>query len=210
MIKQTAFIDMPDEIRAGRLDHPMKDVLSVRPARLPESGLTGDRRQHTVFLAPPFETAAVGAKRTNDRRMTRVESGVVLLDLFRALLPSPSPLPGLQISLSHNSGFSDRFARDLVSGRRPFPADVRQALDDLDEDSDVLVDEIIADVQEGTGAIWVFRSNAELRRHFPDWPGRGHAGGGFVGPHRIAALAAADQLNGDGIEVDLLFFDPAR
>lgn len=116
---------------------------------------------------------------------------------------------GLTVNdLAEIGGFSDRFARDLVSGRRPFPNDVRKALDDLDDDSDILVDEIIADVQEGAGAIWVFRSNAELRQHFPDWPGRGHAKGGFVGPHRIAALAAADQLNEDGVEVDLLFFDP--
>lgn len=109
--------------------------------------------------------------------------------------------------LAEIGGFSDRFARDLVAGRRPFPQDVKIALDDLDDDSDVIVDEIIADVQEGAGAIWIFRSNDELRAHFPDWPGRGHARGGFVGPHRIAALAAADQLAAGGIEVDLMFID---
>lgn len=116
---------------------------------------------------------------------------------------------GLSVNdLAEIGGFSDRFARDLVAGRRPFPQDVKDALSDLDDDSDVLVDEIIADVREGAGAIWVFRSNAELRHHFPDWPGRGHAKGGFVGPHRIAALTAADQLSSEGIDVDLIFFDP--
>lgn len=115
---------------------------------------------------------------------------------------------GLSVNdLAEIGGFTDRFARDLVSGRRPFPADVRQALDDLDDDSDVMVDGIIADVQSGAGAIWIFRSNAELRQHFPDWPGRGCASGGFVGPHRIAALTAADQLISEGIDVDLRFFD---
>lgn len=105
-------------------------------------------------------------------------------------------------------GFSDRFARDLVGGRRPFPQDVKDALDALDDDSDVIIDEIIADIQEGAGAIWVFRSNSELRQHFPDWPGRGSASGGVVGPHRIAALAAADQLSSEGVDVDLIFYDP--
>ena len=116
---------------------------------------------------------------------------------------------GLSVKdLAEIGGFSDRFARDLVAGRRPFPHYVKDALDDLDDDSDVLVEEVIADVQEGAGAIWVFRSNDELRQHFPDWPGRGEAKGGFAGPHRIAALAAADQLAADGIDVDLMFFNP--
>lgn len=118
---------------------------------------------------------------------------------------------GLSVNdLAEIGGFSDRFARDLVAGRRPFPEDVRNALDDLDDDTDTMVDEIIADVQEGAGAVWIFRSNSELRQHFPDWPGRGEAKGGFVGPHRIAALTAADQLGADGVDVDLIFFDPSK
>lgn len=110
--------------------------------------------------------------------------------------------------LAEIGGFTERFARDLVAGRRPFSEDVKAALDDLDDDGDVLVAGIIADVQDGAGAIWIFRSNSELRAHFPSWPGRGSAKGGFVGPYRIAALAAADQLCADGIEVDLLFYEP--
>ena len=118
---------------------------------------------------------------------------------------------GLTVNdLAEIGGFSSRFARDLVAGMRPFPRDVKQALDDLGDDADVMVDEIIADVQEGAGAIWIFRSNNDLRRHFPDWPARGHAAGGFVGPHRIAAIEAADQLAADGIDVDLLFYDPSE
>lgn len=119
---------------------------------------------------------------------------------------------GLSVNdLAEIGGFSDRFARDLVAGRRPFPQDVKDALDDLDDDNDVIVDEIVADVQEGAGAIWIFRTNAELRQYFPDWPGRGKAAGGFVGPHRIAALAAADILSDDfGIDADLLFFEASQ
>ena len=109
--------------------------------------------------------------------------------------------------LAEIGGFSDRFARDLLAGRRPFPADVREALLDVQDDIDVMTDEIEADVREGAGAIYVFRTNAELRDLFPQWPGRGHAPGGFVGPHRIAALTAWDALRDSGIDVDILFAD---
>lgn len=109
--------------------------------------------------------------------------------------------------LAEIGGFSDRFARDLVAGRKSFPQNVKDALDQIDDDCDVITDELVSDVQEGSAAIWIFRSNADLRRAFPDWPGRGEADGGFVGPHRIAALAAADILDAEGIEVELLFFD---
>lgn len=109
--------------------------------------------------------------------------------------------------LAEIGGFSARFARALVAGHRPYPSDVREALALLYADTDVMTDAIIADVEEGAGGIFVFRANAELRAYFPQWPGRGKAAGGFVGPHRIAALAAADILDEKGIEVDILFHD---
>ncbi len=107
--------------------------------------------------------------------------------------------------LAEIGGFSDRFARYLLAGRRPFPRDVQEALLDTQDDIDVMTDAIKADVEEGAGAIFVFRTNAELRRLFPQWPGRGHATGGFVGPHRIAALTAWEALRAKGIDVDILF-----
>jgi len=118
---------------------------------------------------------------------------------------------GLSVrDLAEIGGFSDRFARYLVSGGHPYPEDVRDALDELDRDSDMMVDTIVADVRAGAEAIWIFRTNEDLRAHFPDWPGRGHAPGGFVGPHRIAALTAADQLAAEGIHANLIFFDAAN
>jgi len=110
--------------------------------------------------------------------------------------------------LAEIGGFSDRFARDLIAGRKPFPKSVCQALADLENDGDVIMDEIIADVQEGQGVIWVFHSTAALRKYYPDWPGRGHSVGGFAGPHCIAALAAREQLSADGIDVEMYFHDP--
>lgn len=107
--------------------------------------------------------------------------------------------------LAEIGGFSDRFARDLLAGRRPFPKDVAEALLDIQDDIDVMADAIEESVRDGDGAIFVFRTNAELRQLFPQWPGRGKALGGFVGPHRIAALTAWDSLKNDGIYVDILF-----
>lgn len=109
--------------------------------------------------------------------------------------------------LAEVGGFSDRFARDLLAGKRPVPKDVQDALLLIQDDIDVLTDSLEADVQEGEGAIWIFRTNADLRENFPAMPGRGHASGGFIGPFRIAALTAWDALRDQGIDVDLLFFD---
>lgn len=106
--------------------------------------------------------------------------------------------------LAEIGGFSDRFARDLLAIRRPFPADVQEALTNLQDDIDVLTDEIEADVLEGRGVIWMYRDNADLRNARPDIPGRGKAGGGFIGPYRLAAMTAWDALKKQGIDVDIL------
>ncbi len=109
--------------------------------------------------------------------------------------------------LAEIGGFSHRFARDLLAGRRPFPADVAHALLDIRDDIDVLTDAIEADVDEGEGVIWMYGDNAALRIARPDIPGRGAAAGGFIGPFRIAALTAWDALREQGVDVDILFRD---
>jgi hypothetical protein len=108
--------------------------------------------------------------------------------------------------LAEIGGFSDKFARDLLAGKRPFPPDVVEALHLLQDDIDVLTDGIVEDIHEGQGAIWMYRTNADLRRH-TNIPGRGKAEGGFVGPYRIAALTARDALSDAGIDTVILFFD---
>lgn len=113
--------------------------------------------------------------------------------------------------LAEIGGFSDRFARDLLAGRRPFPEDVKQALLDIQDDIDVLADSMEGDIEDGMqAAIYVFRSNQELRKGFPAWPGRGKASGGFVGPMGIAAMTAWSALRDRGIDVDIIFSDPNR
>ena len=107
--------------------------------------------------------------------------------------------------LAEIGGFSDRFARDLLAGRRPFPADVQEALLDLQDDIDVMTDSIEADVAEGHGVIWMYGDNAALRLARPEIPGRGASAGGFIGPFRIAALTAWEALHDRGIDVDICF-----
>ena len=107
--------------------------------------------------------------------------------------------------LAEIGGFSERFARDLLSGRKPFPEDVHAALEDIQDDIDVMTDSLVADIEEGVRVIHVYRTNDEMRRLFPEWPGRGRATGGFVGPHRIAALGAWEHARDAEIPAVLRF-----
>lgn len=108
--------------------------------------------------------------------------------------------------LAEIGGFSERFARDLLAGRKPFPKDIQKNLLDIQDDIDTLTDQLIAEVHEGGGHIVTYRTNDELRNARPDIPERGHAQGGFLRPYGMAALAAMDFLKEeDGIDVDILF-----
>ena len=109
--------------------------------------------------------------------------------------------------LAEIGGFSERFARDLLSGKQAFPDDVYDALLLIQDDIDVMTDSLIADAEEGADVIWMFRDTAQMRALFPDWPSRGHAAGGFVGPYRIAALTAWSGVREQGFGVDLLFHE---
>ena len=124
----------------------------------------------------------------------------------------------LNATLAHNlglsarevaeiGGFSDRFARDLMAGRRPFPLYVAQALRDIKGDVGALTAAIEADIAGGNRIIWMHGNNAALRAARPDIPGRGGAAGGFIGPFRIAALTAWDALGERGLDADILFRD---
>ena len=67
---------------------------------------------------------------------------------------------GLSVSdLAEIGGFSDRFARDLLAGRRPFPEPVKDALELLDYDVNVLIDAMMSAVEDGAGVIFVFRTH---------------------------------------------------
>lgn len=109
--------------------------------------------------------------------------------------------------LAEVGGFSKRFARDLLAGRRPYPNDVAEAIKEIGDDIDVLTDVFVANIEEGQAAIWIHSTNDELRKAHPEIPGRGKAAGGFVGPYRIAALTAFEIMQEKGVDIDLLFAD---
>lgn len=107
-------------------------------------------------------------------------------------------------ALAEIGGFSDRYARDILSGKANCPADTLEALQLLQDDVDVLTDAMIADVHEGSPVIWIYGSNGDLRAN-TNIPARGHSTGGFVSIMKIAAITARDALDEEGIEVEIRF-----
>ncbi len=87
-------------------------------------------------------------------------------------------------------GFSDRFARDLLAGRKSFPQDTKVALFRLLEDFKTITEAMKADVHEGEQVVYIYRTNEQLRASPVGaiWPAVGKAKGGFVGPYRAAAF----------------------
>lgn len=107
--------------------------------------------------------------------------------------------------LAEIGGFSDSWARDLMRCKAKFQEDVIEALINIQDDVDVIIDSLVSQLLEDDEAvIWVYPTNAILRKYMPTWPGRGCAEGGFTGPHYIAALTAYEILRDEhGIETDV-------
>lgn len=108
--------------------------------------------------------------------------------------------------LADLGGFSDRFSRDLLAGRRPFPQDVRVALEELQGDIAAIADWIVMDMQEApTKRLPVYHTNAALRDEGPALPGRGAAAGGFAVIWAAAVVVAVERLRAAGHEVEVHF-----
>jgi sugar/nucleoside kinase (ribokinase family) len=109
--------------------------------------------------------------------------------------------------LAEIGDFSERFARDLLSGRRPFPQDTQVALQQLVTDCDTTKLAFIGDIQAGERFFYIYRTNEQLRASPVGkvLNGRGKAAGGFVGPYRVAIFDAWRDALLKGIEVDLIF-----
>lgn len=107
-------------------------------------------------------------------------------------------------ALAEIGGFSDRYARDILSGKANCPADTLEALQLLQDDVDVLTDSFVADAHEGSPVIWIYGSNSDLRAS-TNIPARGKAAGSFVSIMKIAAITARDALDAEGIEVEIRF-----
>ncbi|WP_170607948.1 hypothetical protein [Ruegeria arenilitoris] len=109
-------------------------------------------------------------------------------------------------------GFSDRFARDILAGRKSFPQDTKSALHTLLFGTfDTIVKAMKQDVRNGVRVIYIYRTNEQLRAS-PDgkiWGPVGKAPGGFVGPYRTAAFEvyrwASDPTAGQSTPIELMF-----
>ena len=109
--------------------------------------------------------------------------------------------------LAEIGDFSERFARDLLAGRRPFPQDIQLALRQVFADRENITEASLLDIEDGIRTIYIHRTNEQLRASPVGavWPSRGKASGGFVGPYRAAMFAAWHAAHSKGIAVELLF-----
>ena len=98
-----------------------------------------------------------------------------------------------------------RMAQHVLAGSRRCPDDVLEALEDIQDDIEVITDALIEAIEAGDAAIRIYRETEHLRREWPHWPGRGKAAGGFLGPYQIAAHTAAAMMDERGVEVDLIW-----
>jgi hypothetical protein len=108
-------------------------------------------------------------------------------------------------------GFSDRFARDILAGRKSFPQDTKVALFQLLKEYWTIIDAMKKEARAGVGVFYIYRTNEQLRASSVGeiWPKVGKAEGGFVGPYRSAAFEvyrwASDATNGPTTPVNLVF-----
>lgn len=108
-------------------------------------------------------------------------------------------------------GFSDRFARDILAGRKPFPEDTKAALNQLIVDFSRIVEALKLDVRDGVKVLYIYRTNAQLRASPVGkiWRAVGKAEGGFIGPYRAAAFEvyrwSADVKESQATPITLIF-----
>ena len=107
--------------------------------------------------------------------------------------------------LTEITGYGKTFMRDALAGNVALHDNVMEALDDLQDDCDVITDSLYQSAQEGHSVFVTWRSNELLREQIPQWPGRGEAAGGFASVHRVAAYNAKDALESKGVYVDIVF-----
>lgn len=109
--------------------------------------------------------------------------------------------------LAEIGGFSDRFARDLLAGRRPFPSDTKHALEQLLDDLGNITIAMALEFKSGERTAYIYRTNEQLRASPVGnvWPARGKSAGGFTGPYRAAVFRAWREARDQGIEAELKF-----
>lgn len=103
--------------------------------------------------------------------------------------------------LADIGNFSERFARDLLAGRRSFPKDVQIKLVELLKMIPALKQVMMEQADTGEQTVYIHRSREQLlASHFGKiWPE------GYLGPYRVAAFQAAKQCSDEGRTLNLEF-----
>lgn len=103
--------------------------------------------------------------------------------------------------LAEIGNFSERFSRDLLAGRRPFPKDVQLKLLALRQDMAKLHEAMYLDALSGVATIYIYRTVEQLRRSPVGkvWPQ------GYLGPHRVAAFEVLERCRQENRQVSLVF-----
>jgi hypothetical protein len=103
--------------------------------------------------------------------------------------------------LAEIGDFSERFARDLLAGRRPFPKDVQTKLLELRRYVAAIHEALYQEVIEGSPTIYIYRTTQQLRR---SPVGRVWAEA-YLGPYRVAAFKVMQRCRRENRRVSLVF-----
>ena len=103
--------------------------------------------------------------------------------------------------LAEIGNFSERFARDLLAGRRPFPKDVQMKLLELRRYVAMLHEAMYQDVVSGDPTIYIYRTKQQLRRSPVGqiWPNA------YLGPYRVAAFEIMERCIRENYSIYLVF-----
>ncbi len=103
--------------------------------------------------------------------------------------------------LAEIGNFSERFARDLLAGRRPFPKDVQMKLLELRRYVAMIHEAMYQDVVSGDTTIYIYRTNQQLRRSPVGrvWPKA------YLGPYRVAAFEVMERCIRENLSISLMF-----
>lgn len=103
--------------------------------------------------------------------------------------------------LAEIGNFSERFARDLLAGRRPFPKDVQMKLLELRRYVAMNQEAMYQEVLSGDPTIYIYRTNQQLRRSPVGqvWPNA------YLGPYRVAAFQVMERCIRENRQISLVF-----
>ena len=103
--------------------------------------------------------------------------------------------------LAEIGNFSERFARDLLAGRRPFPKDVQMTLLELRRYVAMIHEAMYQDVVSGDTTIYIYRTNQQLRRS----PVGQVWSKAYLGPYRVAAFEVMERCIRENRQISLVF-----